>query len=338
MIRRWISGLVTCLFIFSLPSIQALANSDDINYDKLDINYDKLLPTAKKYIGVPYVYGGTDSSGFDCSGYMITVFETLGIDLPRTSKSQFNTGTPVKKENLRVGDLVFFNTSGNGVSHAGIYIGKGQFIHSSSSKGVSISSLNDPYYWSKKYIGAKRILAYSLDLGQFNDIEKSYWAYEAISELSKKELMIGFEDSNFRPLDPIKRADVAAYLAEYLDLDFANRSEIFKDVTPDHWAIGAVNALYNEGIDKGDNGLFRASDTVTRAELAVFFARAFELSSGNAPMVFTDVPESHWAYKEIQSLAASGISTGYPDGTFNPDGEVNRAQFAAFFYRAITNN
>jgi len=118
---------------------------------------EKIIATAKRYIGVPYVWGGATPSGFDCSGFVQYVFKAHGIMLPRTSKDQYRVGTYVSKANLKPGDLVFFNTSGSGVSHLGIYIGNNQFIHASSSKGVMISSLSNSY-WSARYLGARRVL------------------------------------------------------------------------------------------------------------------------------------------------------------------------------------
>ena len=116
-----------------------------------------IIATAKKYIGVPYIWGGSTPSGFDCSGFVQYVFKAHGISLPRTSKEQYSVGTKVSKANLKAGDLVFFDTEGNGVSHLGIYIGNNQFIHASSSKGVTITSLSNTY-WAPRYYGAKRIL------------------------------------------------------------------------------------------------------------------------------------------------------------------------------------
>ncbi|MCJ8015180.1 C40 family peptidase [Paenibacillus sp. KQZ6P-2] len=111
-----------------------------------------------KTIGVSYKTGGTTTSGFDCSGYTQYVYKKLGISIPRQSSAQYKKGTSVSKSNLKPGDLVFFNTTGAGVSHVGVYVGNGQFAHSSSSKGVTISKLSNSYF-APRYVGAKRIMS-----------------------------------------------------------------------------------------------------------------------------------------------------------------------------------
>lgn len=116
-----------------------------------------IIATSKEYIGVKYVFGGTTPSGFDCSGFVQYVFAKNGVSLPRVSRDQFQVGTSISFSNLIPGDLVFFSLAKNGVvDHDGIYVGNGQFINASSSKGVTIYTLGS--YWQSSFVGAKRVL------------------------------------------------------------------------------------------------------------------------------------------------------------------------------------
>lgn len=121
----------------------------------------KVISLAKSLLGKPYVWGAQGPSSFDCSGYTYYVLKNAAnITIPRVSKDQSKHGTYVSKSNLRVGDLIFFDTSGandGNVSHAGIYIGNNEFIHASSSKGKVVISQMSSYY-NGAFVNARRVL------------------------------------------------------------------------------------------------------------------------------------------------------------------------------------
>lgn len=114
-----------------------------------------LIRNATSLQGIPYVFGGTSRSGFDCSGYTQYVFKGSGVSLPRTSYAQYGVGSAVSRDQLQPGDLVFFTTYTSGASHVGIYVGGGSFIHASNS-GVKTTSLSESFYASR-YVGARRV-------------------------------------------------------------------------------------------------------------------------------------------------------------------------------------
>lgn len=118
---------------------------------------DQAVSLAYDYLGVPYVWGGSSPSGFDCSGFTKYVYAKLGVTLNRTAASQLKNGYEVT--NLQTGDLVFFTntyTTSAAASHVGIYIGNNQFIHAANG-GVKITSLDHEYY-APRYIGARRVV------------------------------------------------------------------------------------------------------------------------------------------------------------------------------------
>lgn len=108
-----------------------------------------MMSAIDSYMGTPYVYGGTGHDGIDCSGFTQAVYREVGIEIPRTASQQAAASARVGPGDLRFGDLVFFNTSGSGISHVGIYIGDGFFVHASTSHGVRRESLANPYYASR---------------------------------------------------------------------------------------------------------------------------------------------------------------------------------------------
>ncbi|MRX72269.1 NlpC/P60 family protein [Bacillus lacus] len=119
---------------------------------------DKFVTESKKHVKTPYKYGGTTPKGFDCSGFVgYSYKKSVGSALPRTASDMYKKGKTVSKSQLKKGDLVFFSTNRKGVSHVGIYVGNNQFIHASSSKGVTVDKMSNSY-WKTKYVGAKRTI------------------------------------------------------------------------------------------------------------------------------------------------------------------------------------
>lgn len=274
---------------------------------------DSLITNARKYIGTPYKYGGTTSKGFDCSGYTQVVFKNSGISIPRTTGSQYASGKSVAKKDLKTGDLVFFNTTGRGVSHVGIYVGNSNFIHASTSQGVMISSINDPYYWGKRYLGARRVKDFSTQP----------------TAPAPTPAPPTFDKSLYPT-----RVDIAVTLTNTLGLSTASvpNTSIFKDVSNNHPELASIIAVAEAGIFVGNNGSFMPEGHLTRAELAVVLVGAFNLK-GSSNASFKDVPNGHWAKESIEILSHNGITSGYANGNFGVNDYVTKTQFQAFLNR-----
>jgi cell wall-associated NlpC family hydrolase len=122
-----------------------------------DVETRKLTSTARSYLGVPYRYGGTTRRGMDCSGFVYRVYRDLGYDSFQRVSSQtlYRMGRRTQRHRLQAGDLCFFSSSGR-INHVGFYLGNNTFIHASSSRGIIITSLDDPY-WSKKSAGFRTL-------------------------------------------------------------------------------------------------------------------------------------------------------------------------------------
>jgi cell wall-associated NlpC family hydrolase len=132
--------------------------SNELEADKSNAR-EKMLMEIIKYLNTPYKYGGNSKKGIDCSAFTKTIYEkSLSIDLERSARQQYREGEVIRdREDLKFGDLVFFNTRRwVKPGHVGIYIGDNLFAHASSSNGVTVSSLDDAYY-SKRFMGGRRI-------------------------------------------------------------------------------------------------------------------------------------------------------------------------------------
>ena len=122
------------------------------------IDQQKVMDMILSWLGTPYQLGGDTKDGIDCSGFAKTIFEqTLNVQLPRSTGEQVKIGQSVSKDNLKFGDLLFFNTNGTNPSHVGIYIGDDMFAHASVTAGVTLSSMYSSYY-KKRFTEARRVI------------------------------------------------------------------------------------------------------------------------------------------------------------------------------------
>jgi len=307
--KKWLLPIFASFMLFStiqIDNAEAATPSD-------------VTETASKYLGIPYAYGGTTTSGLDCSGFTSKVFSDLGIKLNRTSSSQYQQGTAVAKSDLQIGDLLFFNTSGSGISHVAIYIGDGKMIHSQTGKGVSYSNVNDPYYWGSRYVGAKRV-------AQFDAEQQAEVTKVATSEV--KEAAIDFTVY-------ASRAEVAVQIAKALNLDTSDKNTTFADVKPTYAHAGAIAAVAKLGIFAGDDhGKFNPSSPMTRAQIAKVLVIAFGLEHKGDVVTFADVPENYWATEFISILASNGITAGKDNGDFGYNDMLKISQLQTFIERA----
>ncbi|EZH66271.1 hypothetical protein DH09_10060 [Bacillaceae bacterium JMAK1] len=311
---------------------------------------DQVIEEGKKHLGTPYRYGGTSPSGFDCSGYLVYIFDrAIDQSLPRTAAAQASAGDSVSKSNLEPGDLVFFNTSGRGVSHSGLYIGGGDMIHSASSRGISIVSINDPHYWGSRYVGAQRVITEQeevasetspaepepLPAGQYHDVRKDHFAYTEIRALGEQGVINGYSDYTYRPTQEISRGQAAALIARSLGLE-GDGNPGYSDVSSSHHQADVISAVEQTGFfdDIVDGSEFKASQKITRGEIAAVFYQAFRLEGMQGGEIFNDI-EGHEYYDEIMAFAGTGISTGRSSGDYEPERATNRAHFAIFLERAM---
>ena len=152
----------------SLLSEAGLVQQFDQIREAVSTTTSDLVLNAMGFLGVPYKRGGsTESTGFDCSGFVRATYErTLGLVLPRRAAEQANATTPIKKEELRPGDLVFFNTMRRTFSHVGIYVGEGKFIHAPRAGAkVRVEDMRQAY-WTKRFNGARRVDGVLNETGQ----------------------------------------------------------------------------------------------------------------------------------------------------------------------------
>ena len=141
------------------PRPSSVAPTPAVPGSTAPVSDSAIVRTALGYLGTPYVLGGTTPSGFDCSGFVWYVYRLHGVEVPRTVASQASAGRHVDRNDIRPGDLVFFSTTGPGITHVGIATSRDAFVHAPNSRSVvRVEPLTSPY-WSQRYVGARRLVS-----------------------------------------------------------------------------------------------------------------------------------------------------------------------------------
>ncbi|MFK2825581.1 NlpC/P60 family protein [Bacillus sp. B190/17] len=326
------SGLASFMLMTTAPvAIPALSHTE---VQAASVG-ESLVEYGKKFMGVPYVFGGTTPRGFDCSGFTQYVYKHEGISLPRTAEQQYKVGTSVSKSQLVPGDLVFFaNTYKPGISHVGIYAGNNMVLNATSSKGIALVSLSNSY-WGPKYAGAKRIVEH---FDGFKDLAKSDASYEAITTLTDKNVIQGFDDYTFRPDEPVTRGQAAAIINRVLKVKPEIMSH-FKDVPKSNRFAVDIAAMREAGIINGfSDKTYRPDDYMTRTEMAVIVQRAFELKLGDASAAsnsYADINSGYWAYESIVTMNAIDKTGIFNTDKYYGDHRASREVFSVAIYNSM---
>ncbi|KKB36559.1 C40 family peptidase [Bacillus thermotolerans] len=330
-----VSGLASILLMTAAPAVLPEEMNMKAEVQAATIG-EAMVEYGKKFMGVPYVFGGTTPSGFDCSGFTQYVYKhAAGISIPRTTDQQYKVGTSVSKSDLQPGDLVFFkNTYRKGISHVGIYAGNNMVLNATSSKGIALVSLSNSY-WGPKYAGAKRVAEY---VDGFKDVAESAPTHEAIMTLTDKGVIQGFDDFTFRPDEPVTRGQAAAIINRVLGNEPKVMSH-FTDVPKSYRFAVDIAAIREAGIINGfPDKTFRPNEYMTRTEMAVIVQNAFDLKLGNAGAAsnpYAEVKKGYWAYEPIVTMSTIDKTGIFKTEKYYGDHRATREVFTTAIYNAM---
>ncbi|WP_052461855.1 S-layer homology domain-containing protein [Sporosarcina koreensis] len=170
----------------------------------------------------------------------------------------------------------------------------------------------------------------------FPDVPKANRFNDEIQYLTGQKIISGYTNGSFQPKKNVSRAEAAIMIGRMLDLNGAKRNTKFKDVNAQNGASGYIAAATEKGIISGyKDGTFRPNQSISRGDMAIIMSRAFGIETGTV-QEFKDISDNMKSYHAIRGIAGDFITTGYPDGTFRPQGTVTREQFSAFLARGLS--
>lgn len=321
------------LYYIRVRNVKALYPLPVAGEYKLSISYEQRYfdmnePNNRSYQAVTVVYGNPYKGVFDSSldedwfQFRLTRRSLVTINITGIPKDRFMYYSLYTSESARKAS----QTSRFGMTSM-------QLTHDLENGVYSVKLMTDAAYQNQQY--TLRVNQEPL-YGGFADI-RLHWARAAIVNMADQGIVGGFGNYHFAPERTVTRAEAASMIHRAFNLK-QGKGKSFSDLKANHWANGAIGAVSAAGIIHGyPDGTFRPNESVTRAEMAKLVAMAMKLpglpAGGDS---FQDVPPSHWAAPAIYELVNDGVLQGFPNGTFRPNGQATRAEFAFILAKALS--
>ncbi|MBP7056950.1 S-layer homology domain-containing protein [Candidatus Gracilibacteria bacterium] len=348
---------IVLVVIFGFGNLQDFFKASILSVNQQNV----VVREAKARLGIGYSLGSQGPNSYDCSGLTGTVMKAaLGINLPRTSRDQYSVGREIAFAKLGIGDLVFFKTYGDNISHVGIITSisgsQVKMTHANSYTGkVEEEDIKNSTYWQKTYYGAREITEATKDLVAPTTPDPTYTPKPAIVESKDDEYNNYFPPSE--PSDPRLKVGTATIERSTDNTKTITDTLISNSVTPSTTSTSTPTATVQPTttvtaqptttvtaqptttvttqptttVTTQPSVTPTASTTATQTATPI----ATATSSGTVASDFSDVPGNHQYASAIAKLSDMGVINGYSDGTFRPDAPVSRAELVKMVYKTL---
>jgi cell wall-associated NlpC family hydrolase len=326
---------IVLVMVFGFGNLQDFFKASILSVNQQNV----VVREAKARLGIGYSLGAQGPNSFDCSGLTGTVMKAaLGISLPRTSRDQYSVGREIAFAKLGIGDLVFFKTYGDSISHVGIITnisgGQIKMTHANSYTGkVEEEDIKNSTYWQKTYYGAREITEATKDLVAASTPDPTYTPKPAIVESKDDEYNNYFPPSE--PSDPRLKVGTATIERSTDSTKTITDTMISSSVTPSTTPTSTPTPTATVQPTATVTAQPTATPTATVSTTATATPAATATSSGAVTSDFSDVPSNHQYVAAIAKLSDMGVINGYSDGTFRPDAPVSRAELVKMVYKTL---